>query len=86
MNSLSYRNPAADGLIEAARAEPNEEKRVVLFHALHALVHEDEPATWIGQIAVHHAVNRRVEGVVTSPLGLFRFWPGACAWYPKTRE
>lgn len=83
MNSLSYANPAVDRLIEATRREPNEAKRLELFHQLHAVLHDDEPATWLCQIAVHHALNRRIQGVTVTPLGLFRFWPGATVWFSK---
>jgi peptide/nickel transport system substrate-binding protein len=86
MNNLSYASPAADSLIEAARAEPDEQKRTALFHALHRVLHQDEPATWFFQIAQQYAVARRIDRVRTSPLGLFRFWPGAGGWRPATNS
>ena len=85
MNNLSYSSAAADSLIEASRAEPDERKRTAIFHALHRVLHQDEPATWFFQVVQRYAVARRIEGVRTSPLGLFRFWPGADAWTPASR-
>ncbi len=83
MNLLSYRNPTADRFIEAARVEPDEVQRLALFHALHRILHEDEPATWIFQVPERWAISRRLENVAASPVGLFRFWPGANAWSPQ---
>jgi peptide/nickel transport system substrate-binding protein len=80
MNNLSYRNPNADRLIEATRLEPDPSKRLALFHRLHSILHDDEPATWIFQAVNRYAVSRRLRNVAFSPLGLFRFWPGASAW------
>ena len=83
LNSLSYRNPEADRLIEAARVEPDETRRLALFHELHRVLHQDEPATWIFQVPERWAVSKRLANVGTSPMGLFRFWPGASAWSRK---
>lgn len=86
MNNLHYSDPAADALIEATRLEPDEGKRLDLFHRLHRVMHDDEPATWLMQVAQRYAVRRRLRNVATSPVGLFRFWPGANAWKARARE
>jgi peptide/nickel transport system substrate-binding protein len=86
MNSLSYNNPTVDNLIEMARVEGDPQKRIALFHRLHALLHQDEPATWLCQVAARYGIAKRIQGVVTSPIGLFRFWPGSSSWFAGGRE
>jgi len=82
LNASGYRKPRVDALIELARNTADEARRTAAFHELHRLLHDEEPATWLCEVAERHAVSRRVDGITVSPAGLFRFWPGATAWYP----
>ena len=82
LNSTGYANPRVDALIEASRAEPDPNRRLVLFHQLHRLLHEEAPATWVCEVGQQYGINKRLKDVRPSPIGLFRFWPGASAWTP----
>ena len=83
MNDLFYADPEADRLISAARTELDPAKRVELYHRLHRVLHDDEPATFALQSAQKYAVSRRIGGLVTTPLGLFKFWPDSVAWWDR---
>jgi len=80
MNSTRYMNPRVDALIMASRQEHDDARRLELFHQLHQVLHEDEPATWVGEVLEHYGINKRITGIVPSPIGLFRFWPGMADW------
>ena len=80
-NSCFYRSPEADRLMEQARGETDERRRVALYHRLHALFRDDAPAIWVVNASKKYAVRRSVHGLVTSPLGLFGIWPGPLSWW-----
>jgi len=46
------------------------------------LVHEDEPVSFLNTPLTKWGVSGRIDGVRTSPIGLFLFWPGASSWRP----
>ncbi len=48
-NRIGFRNPEADRIAEALRKEMDEDKRTELCHEFHALVHEEQPYTFIYQ-------------------------------------
>ncbi len=48
-NRVGFRNKEADRIAEALREEFDQEKRVKLCHQFHALVHEEQPNTFIYQ-------------------------------------
>lgn len=48
-NRVGFRNEEADRIAEALRTEFGQEKRVKLCHEFHALVHEEQPYTFIYQ-------------------------------------
>lgn len=83
LNNLSYSNPRADKLIEEARRELNPAARLVLYHQLHRIIHEDAPATFALQPTQKYALSKRIGGLVTTPLGLYKFWPGSVAWWDR---
>jgi peptide/nickel transport system substrate-binding protein len=83
LNNLSYSNPEADRLLVEARTEPDAQKRLTLYHRLHRVLHDDSPATFVLQSAQKFAVSKRIGGLVTTPLGPFKFWPGAAGWWDR---
>jgi peptide/nickel transport system substrate-binding protein len=81
LNNLSYSDPEADRLLEAARREFDPVKRRALFHRLARVIHDDAPATFGLQGAQKLAVSKRIGGLVTTPIGAFKFWPDSAAWW-----
>jgi peptide/nickel transport system substrate-binding protein len=83
LNNLSYANPEVDRLLDQVRLETDAGKRTALFHRIHRLIHDDAPATFVFQSAQKYAVSRSIGGLVTTPVGLFRFWPDSAAWWRR---
>lgn len=46
-NTVSYANPKLDQLLEEARTTVDEAKRMKLWHQVHAIMHEDQPYTFL---------------------------------------
>lgn len=80
-NIAFYSNRAADGLMEEARAELDPEKRRAIYHRLHRVFRDDPPVLFVVNASQKYAFRSRVRGIVTSPLGLYGFWPGPLAWW-----
>lgn len=81
-NIVGYSSPAADQLIDEARAETDLARRADLYHQLHELLARDQPYLWTVQASSKWAVNRRVQNVRTAEgLGLFLWYPGPRAWW-----
>ncbi|HKD11269.1 MAG TPA: ABC transporter substrate-binding protein [Thermoanaerobaculia bacterium] len=81
LNSGFYKNAEADRLMEEARRESDDRKRLDLYHRLHVLFRDDAPAIFITNASQKYLFARRVHGLVTSPLGLYGIWPGPLAWW-----
>ncbi|HYR46745.1 MAG TPA: ABC transporter substrate-binding protein [Thermoanaerobaculia bacterium] len=81
LNSGFYRNPEADRLMEEARAEKDDQKRLKIYHRLHALLRDDAPAIFVNNASAKYGFRRRVRGLVTSPLGFAGIWPGPVGWW-----
>ncbi len=81
-NFVGFQNAEADRLIETARQEFDPEKRRALYHRFHAIVHEEEPYTFLFTTEALVAVSRRFENVNVYPMGLApRQW-----WTPADRQ
>jgi len=83
LNNLSYANPEVDRLLDAAKVELDPARRLDVFHRIHRLIHDDEPATFAFQSAQKYALSRSIGGLVTTPVGLYRFWPGSAGWWRR---
>ncbi|MGE5278914.1 MAG: ABC transporter substrate-binding protein [Acidobacteriota bacterium] len=83
LNSGYYRNPEADRLMEEARREPDEARRIALYHRLHRIFRDDAPAVFVVNATKKYALRRRLRSVETSPLGPFGVWPGPLAWWAE---
>lgn len=81
-NFVYYRSAEADRLIVEGRREFDPQRRLELYHALHRVLAEDQPYTWIVQESKKWAVNRRVRNVqVARGIGLFLWHPGSRTWW-----
>ncbi|MDQ5859232.1 MAG: ABC transporter substrate-binding protein [Acidobacteriota bacterium] len=86
VNVAFYRNAAADELMEEARNELDPEKRRVIYHRLHRVFRDDPPVVFVVNASQKYAFRQRVRGLVTSPLGLYGFWPGPLSWWGTPDE
>ncbi len=82
LNNSFYRNPEVDALLERLRTAFDRDEARRLLGEVQRLVHEDEPVSFLNTPLTKWGVSGRIEGVRTSPMGLFLFWPGASAWRP----
>ena len=81
-NFVYYINPAVDKLIDDSAKELDFNKRVAMLQQLHAILAEDQPYTWVIQVSVKWALNKRVKGVKESRgWGLFTWYPGEMEWW-----
>lgn len=69
-NFISYRNPELDRLIDAARAEVDEDKRMRLWHEAERILVEDQPYTFLFRRNTLAFVDRRIENLENTALGL----------------
>jgi peptide/nickel transport system substrate-binding protein len=82
LNVGGYSNEEADDLLDRARVELNDGRRIALYHDLHELLARDQPYLWTVQVGTKWVVNRRVRNVQTAPgLGLFHWHPGPTSWW-----
>lgn len=81
LNSAFYASAEADRLMEQARREMDDAKRVALYHRLHRIFRDDAPAIFVANASQKYAFRRDVRGLVSSPLGLFGIWPGPLGWW-----
>ena len=82
LNACFYRNPEVDALLDRLRTTFDRDEAKRLLAEVQTRIHEDEPETFLGTPLTKWGVSSRIEGVRTSPIGLFLFWPGATAWRP----
>ena len=68
--------------MKAARHEMDDAKRLELYRQIHRILAADPPADFLWDADQYWGVSRRLDGVQTSPVGLFHFLPGPLAWLP----
>ncbi len=81
INDGCYANPETDRLMEEARGEMDAARRIVLLRRLHRILRDDAPAVFVVNAAQRFGFQRRVRGLVASPLGFFGIWPGPLGWW-----
>jgi peptide/nickel transport system substrate-binding protein len=81
-NNGFYRNPEADRAMEAARREADPARRLAAYRKVHRLLASNPPADFLWGADQFWGISRKVDGVATSPLGLFHFLPGPLGWRP----
>jgi len=82
LNNCHYRNPEVDAQLAKLRTTFDREEAKRILAEVQRLVHEDEPVSFLNTPLTKWGVSGRIDGVKTSPIGLFLFWPGASAWRP----
>jgi len=81
-NFVNFRNDEADRIMEQARLEFDQEKRNALYHRFHAILHEEQPYTFLFCTASLQTVDKRFHGVKVYRGGLdSREW-----WVPADRQ
>lgn len=75
-NYVGYANPKADALIDQARISFDADERNALYRQFHAIVHEEQPYTFLFCSKALLAVDKRVKGVIMYPFG-----PESIEWY-----
>jgi len=81
-NYISYSNKEVDSLIEAARVEFDQEKRDALYRKFQAILHEEQPYTFLWIPARRALINQRIHGVVANLV----FWQFADWWVKDDGE
>ena len=70
-NAIQYSNPAVDAAIAKARSTVDESKRLPLWHAVHQLIHQDQPFTYLFMYQELDLAHDRLRGLApTNGLGL----------------
>ncbi len=69
-NSVGYENPEVDQLLEEARQVFDRGERVQMYHRLHAMLHEDQPYTFLFVRDDLIALSKRFQNVTIYPYGL----------------
>ena len=69
-NFVGFRDQEADGIMEKARLEFDQEKRNGLYHRFHAILHEEQPYTFLFCTASLQTVDKRFRGIRVYRAGL----------------
>ncbi|MFC1735984.1 peptide-binding protein [Candidatus Hydrogenedentota bacterium] len=69
-NFVGFVNAEADDIIERSRREFDEEKRWTMFKRFHAIMHEEQPYTFLFCSESLEALDKRFANVEVYPLGL----------------
>ncbi|HZK81762.1 MAG TPA: hypothetical protein VFC46_11860, partial [Humisphaera sp.] len=69
-NFMSYSDPKFDAVVEKARMTIDKPARMKLWHEAHALLHEDQPYTFLCSRMSLRFMAKRIENVRRSKLGL----------------
>ncbi|MDD2717184.1 MAG: peptide-binding protein [Candidatus Wallbacteria bacterium] len=76
-NFISYRNPEVDRLCELGRITPDRIKLKEIYYKLQAIIHEDQPYTFLFSTDDIFTVSKRFHGIEAAPAGIFynfRHW------------
>ncbi len=66
-NHVEFKNAEADSLIDAARVEFDQEKRVAMYRRFQQILHEEQPYTFMFSNMRKPAFDRRFKGVKWYP-------------------
>ena len=81
-NHIRFKNPEADRLIEAIRATFDLKERIRLCHEFQALLHEEQPYTFLIVPESLSALSGRYRNVRVFPLGVNE----ECFWTPRAEQ
>ncbi|HKA86022.1 MAG TPA: ABC transporter substrate-binding protein [Haliangiales bacterium] len=80
-NFAAYVNPEVDKLLVAARQTTDRTKRKEAYSAIHRMVHEEEPYTFLYVPQTHYAWSRRLHNVNAYDASSLPRWPGIARWW-----
>lgn len=81
-NYVGFNVPEADRIIEEARLEFDPEKRGEMYRRFHAIIHEEQPYTFLYNSRRKVIISNRFQGVKPHPLGFdMRDW-----WVPRDQQ
>jgi len=82
-NFINYASPELDALIDQARAEMDESKRMPLWHQAHEVLWEDQPYTFLMRRSRLDFVDRRIQNIQRVAAGLNSpgLWQMPTEWY-----
>ncbi len=69
-NFIQWMSPEADKLIDEGRATVDDAKRMQVWHKLHAVMHEEQPYTFMSETPWLRFVNKRIKNVHTYKSGI----------------
>lgn len=69
-NFMSYSNPRLDEVVAKARVTVDPAKRMPLWHEAHAILHEDQPYTFLCSRMSLRLIDNRIKNIRKSRLGL----------------
>jgi peptide/nickel transport system substrate-binding protein len=72
-NFISFQNPEADAMLEAARHEFDEQKRLAHYRRFTEILHEEQPYTFLFNRFNLSLVRKDLGGVYSTPYGIFRY-------------
>ena len=84
-NFVGFKNAEADQILEQVRLEFDEQKRFALNHRFHAILHEEQPYSFMFCLESLQAVDKRFQNVRIYPGGLdaLEWWvPASLQRYP----
>lgn len=87
-NRISYRSEALDNTIEEARRTMEVDERMKLWQEIHAILHEDQPYTFMFFRPNLYLFNKRIKNIEQSQVGLnFEYLNGGMMpWYIPTGQ
>lgn len=88
-NRNNYSNPELDRLIEKAHVTLDEEKRMAIWRQCHAILHEDQPYTFMFRPQVRLWLDKRIKNVQRIPVFGVNYvstWSVPLEWYVPIEE
>lgn len=85
-NFINYRNPELDRLIEAARAEVDETRRMGLWRQAENLLVQDQPYTFLFRRSTLAFIDGRIDGLENTALGLNLTAVPVEIWVPSAKQ
>ncbi|MFQ5720222.1 MAG: peptide-binding protein [Acidobacteriota bacterium] len=80
LNYSAYRDPEVDRLCDEARQVLDRDRRAAAYQRVQRILHRDQPATFVVYRRSLIGVSRRLQGVRSSPLGMWNWRPGPLEW------
>lgn len=73
-NYISYNSPRADAAMERARTTVDPDEQTAAWHAVHRILHEEQPYTFLTNRKAVALVDRRIQNIMPTGIGLNFAW------------